>query len=99
MALTATITKFSVQERPGQNDFEATIKVVVQDETAEVLLDQNYSERYNSSVPISTIKQKIQDKFVADWNKYKSEKTILDAAAFDTLVSELQAEANIYINQ
>lgn len=98
MALTATITKFSVEELHGANDFEATIKVVIQDEAAEVLLERNYSERYNSTTDIDTIKAKLQTKFVEDWNKYKSEQSILDATAFDDLVTELQTTANTYIN-
>jgi len=99
MANTATITKFSVDELHGANDFTAAIQVVVQDSEAKVLLDKTYSERYNSSTAIDTIKQKLQAKFVVDWNKYKAEKAIFDAGAFDTLVSELQTTANVFVNQ
>lgn len=98
MALTATITKGEVDKVPGHNDFNASINVVVINESAEVLLEKNYSERYNSDTPLETIKQDLQNKFVADWNKRKSELEIKDAAAFDTLVSELQVAANTFIN-
>lgn len=99
MALTATITKFSIEKRPGVNDFTATINVEVKDEAAIVLFDKNYSERYNSSTSLNSIKQSLQDKFVKDWDEYKSEKAIFDAATFDALVSDLQSAANTYINQ
>jgi len=99
MALTATITKFSVEKRPGFNDFECTINVEIVDEAATVLFDRQYSEKYNSSTALDSIRQKLQNKFVADWNEYKSEQNIFDNSAFDTLVNDLQTAANVFINQ
>jgi hypothetical protein len=99
MALTATITKFSVNKRPGHNDFECTINVEIVNESAVVLLEKKYSERYNSDTSIGTIKANFQSRIVSDWNQYEGEQTIFDAAAFDTLVGELQTAANTYVNQ
>ncbi len=99
MALTATITKFSVDKKPGHNDFECTINVEVVDESAVVLFGEKYSERYNSDTALSVIKAGLQAKFITDWGKYTSEQAIFDAPAFDTLVGELQTTANTYINQ
>jgi hypothetical protein len=96
--LTATITKFSVDKRPGHNDFECTINVEIVNESAVILFERKYSERYNSDVSIGTIKTKFQTKIASDWDRYESEQTIFDAVVFDTMVGELQTAANTYIN-
>ena len=80
-------------------DYQVIIHVVVTDGvTSEILLEEDYSERYNSSTPVSTIQAKLQDQIKVDWDKLKAEKVIFDAAAFNTVVAEIQTAATTYIN-
>lgn len=65
----------------------------------EVLLEGDYSERYYSALDVDTVKTKLQSQIVADWNKHVAEQALFDAAAFDTMVSEIEIAANTYINQ
>lgn len=98
MALEATVSKASVSKL-NDDDYQVTIHVLVVDELEVVLLDKDYSERYYSATTVESIKLKLQNKILDDWNKLVSEKTIFDAAAFDTIVLEIQTAANNYINQ
>ena len=97
MALTVEITKASVNQET-EDDFTASIHVVVKDEAEAIIFDKTYSERYFSQLDLDVIKQKLQDQFTADWNKHVAEQDILNAAQFDALVAELETDANIYIN-
>lgn len=99
MAYTATVIKQSVEKAAGSNDYIVMIHVVIEDETPEVVFEKDYSERYNSSTSIGDIKTEFQNRIQADWDKHVAEKTIYDAAAFDTMVSQIQSAANTYINQ
>jgi len=94
---TATITKQSV-EKLNANDYRVTIHVLIED-GAETLLEKDYSERYYDQLSVGTIRTKLQDKIAADWDEYEAEQAIFDAAAFDTMVSQIQTVANNYINQ
>jgi len=98
MALQATVSKASVSKL-NEDDYQVTIHLVVTDELAEIILEKDYSERYYSSLSVDAVKSKLQNQILDDWNKLVSEKTIFDAVAFDTMVSEIQDAANTYINQ
>lgn len=98
MALTAVITKASVNKLTPQ-DYRIEINATITDETATVLLEKSYSERWFSQIDINTIKTKLQSKIKEDWDKYVAEKEKYDAAAFDTMVGEIQTASNNYINQ
>ena len=98
MAYIINISKQDVQ-RLNSLDYQVAIHVVVTDgATSEIILEKDYSERYNSSTPVSTIQAKLQDQIKADWDKLKAEKVIFDAAAFNTVVAEIQTAATAYIN-
>ena len=98
MALTAVITKV-FPRKLNPHDFTIEIHAAITDETAEVLLEKNYSTRWYSAISLDSIKAKLQEQFKADWDKYIDEKAKYDAVQFDTLVSEIQTAANNYINQ
>lgn len=93
---TAEIIKQSVTKL-NDKDYQVTIHVVIS-EGAEVLLEKDYSERYYSDLSVGTIKTKLQAKIAADWDEYEAEQNLYDATAFDTMVSEIQTAANVYIN-
>ena len=95
---TATITKQSVTKLTD-TDYQVTIHIVIKDDLDVILLEKDYSERYYSALQVSEVKTKLQTQLVADWDKYKAEQIIFNAAQFDTVVSEIQTAANIYINQ
>lgn len=97
MALTAVITKASVKKLTS-HDYQVKIKATITDETATVLLEKNYSTRWYSSIDIDSIKVKLQTKLKDDWDEYVAEKAKYDAAAFGTMVSEIQIATNNYIN-
>lgn len=98
MALEVTVSKASVSKL-NDDDYQVTINVLIVDELAEIILDKNYSERYYSATTVESIKLKLQDQILEDWNKLVSEKSIFDAVAFDTMVTEIQDTANNYVNQ
>ena len=95
---TAIITKQSVT-KVTDTDYQVTIHVVVTDDAENILLEKDYSERYYSALQVDDIKVKLQNQLVDDWDKYVAEQNIFTAAQFDTVVSEIQAAANTYINQ
>ena len=98
MAYTAIVTKQSVEKTTGADDYLVTVHVVVENEASEVVFEKDYSKRYNSNITIGDIRTAFQDRIQADWDKFLSEKTIYDAAAFDTMVTQIQSTANTYIN-
>ena len=98
MAYTSTITKQSVSKVKGVDDYIVRINVSIEDETPVVVFEKEYDMRYNSNTTIGDIQSGFQSQIQADWDGYVAEKTILDAVAFDTMVSQLQSAANTYIN-
>ena len=97
MAYTATITKQSVEKTLGFDDFKVTIHVVI-DDGVDTIFGNEYSQIYNTSKTLDDIKAGFQAMILVDWDKYVSENVIYDAVQFNTLVSELQTTANVYIN-
>jgi len=95
---TAIITKQSVT-KVTDTDYQVTIHVIITDDIENILLEKDYSERYYSALEVSEVKAKLQAQMITDWDKYVAEQTIFNAAAFDTVVSEIQTAANVYINQ
>ena len=107
MTLLATVTKQSVHQLTA-DDYTITIHVVViddlitddpdTDENEQVIFEKDYSERYYSALDVDTVKMKLQQQIIVDWNRTVAESAIYDAVAFDTMVSEIQTTANNYIN-
>ena len=97
MANTATITKQSV-EKLNTKDYRVTVHVVIRNTANEIILEQDYSERYFSDLSVGDIKLKLQSQIAADWDEYITEQNIYNAAAFDTMVNQIQTAANSYIN-
>jgi len=93
---TATVTKQKV-ERQEPDDYIVTIHVLIEAGGVK-LLEKNYSARYHASLPVSVVKTNLQNQMILDWNKIKEEATVFDAAAFDTMVAEIQTTANTVIN-
>ena len=100
MAYTSLITKNFPVKEGGADDFTASIHVLITDNDNgdAIVLDKDYSVTYNTNTDLADVKAIFQARFVADWQKFLSEKAIYDAVKFDTLVSELQTTANSYIN-
>jgi len=97
MVLEVTVSKASAS-RLNDDDYQVTIHVVIVDETEAIILEKDYSERYYSATSVDSVKLKLQNRLLNDWNTLVSEKSIFDAAAFDTMVSEIQDAANNHIN-
>lgn len=98
MVLEVTVSKASVSKL-NDDDYQVTINVLVVNELEEIILEKNYSERYYTAITVDSIKLKLQNKILEDWNKLVSEQSIFDAVAFDTMVTEIQTAANNYVNQ
>jgi hypothetical protein len=97
MALTATVTKASVSKLT-ESDYQIKMHVVIIDESANVLLEKDYSERWYSALAVNTIKIKLQNQLKVDWDRHVSEQEKYDAAQFDTMITEIQTAVNTYIN-
>jgi len=95
---TATVTKQSV-EKLNEDDYQISIHAVFRNDTDDIVIEKDYSERYFSALSVDTIKQKLQDQMIIDWDEYVAEQVIFNAPAFDTMVDEIQTAANTYINQ
>lgn len=97
-AYTAVIEKVSVN-KINQHLYNVTIKMTVNDGQSDVFTVEA-SERYSSSeTDLSGIKARLIEKIKADWDKYAAEHDIFSAAAFDSMVNQIQTTANAYINQ
>ena len=98
MAYTATVTKQNVTKL-NESDYQVTIHVMItNDITSEVILEKDYSERYYSALDVVTIRSRLQQQILDDWNKYIAEQNIYNRAVFDSMVSDIQTVANTYIN-
>lgn len=98
MAYTAVVTKQAVS-KIGNNLYQASIKLVVNDGTSDVF-EATASAKYNPNSPdLNAIKAALLADVQAKWDKFADEQGIYTAAAFDTMVSEIQTTANTYINQ
>ena len=94
---TAVITKQSVIKL-NSDDYTVTIHAVFRNDADEIVIEKDYSERYYSALDVDAVKAKLQDQMITDWDEYVAEQIIFDAAAFDTMVDEIQTAANTYIN-
>jgi len=97
MAYTATVTKQSVS-KVSNLIFNVTINVVVNDGVSDVF-ESAASENYNTNeADMNGIKARLLKQFKDKWDKYAEEHNIFSAAAFDTIVGQIQSTANTYIN-
>lgn len=98
MAYTAVVTKESVS-KISDKIYQCSIKVVVNDGASDVF-EATASEQYNTnSTNLTDVKNRLIAKIKEQWDKYADEHDIFSAAAFDTMVGEIQTAANVYINQ
>lgn len=98
MALSVTITK-AVPKKQNETDYKVPIHVEIKNEASEVIFEKYYYERWYSTLDLDILEESFQAKIKADWDTYKSEQAKYNAAQFDTLVSNLETTAAIYINQ
>ncbi len=97
MAYTATVTKQAISKVRG-TVYSASITMVVSDEVGEVFT-ATASGQYNSSEPdLARLKDELISSLASQWDKYASENNLFTAAAFDTIVGQIQSAANAYIN-
>lgn len=98
MAYTAVVEKLSVT-KISSTLFNASIKMTVNDGQSDIF-ETTVSEQYNTNAPdLTGIEDRLKDKLVERWDKFAAENDIFTAAAFDTMVSNIQSAANTYINQ
>jgi len=97
MANTVVVTKKSVT-RTG-SFFMITLRVVVND-GAEDVLDMNLSAKYNpASGSYDNAIDEIKNEFKKRWAEYLNNKAIFDSAVLDSTISDLQTQANLFVNQ
>lgn len=96
MAYTSTVTKSAV-EQLTEVDFKLTIDVVINDGAEDVFTDTFFT-RYNNTTSISDVRTALQDKIKVKWDAYVAEKAILDAAAFDTMCTNIEGALDTYTN-
>ena len=87
MALTATVTKKSVTEVQDKL-WNVTINMILKDGTTEVL-NKDYALHYRPGDSIAAKQATWIAMMQADIDKYKSEKTIFNAAALNTVVTNV----------
>jgi len=89
MALTATVTKKSVTEVQSKL-WTVTINMILKDGTSEVL-NKDYAINYRPGDSIAAKKNAWIAMMQADIDKYKGEKTIKNASALNTVVTNVKA--------
>ena len=87
MVLTATVTKKSVMEVQSKL-WNVTLNMTLKDGTTEVL-NKDYALHYRPGDSIAAKKKLWIATMQADIDKYKSEKTIFNAAALNTVVTNV----------
>lgn len=98
MAYTAVITKQSVR-KISVTTYEASIQMVVNDGQSDVFTE-TASAKYNSNAPdMSAIKSALQSELIEKWDKWQAEQNVFEAAAFNTMIGQIQTAANNYVNQ
>lgn len=96
-AYTATITKQSVVKQG--NFYRITLNVTINDEVSDVL-DFQVTAKYSPNAPnMDAIKADLRQQMLAKWDEYKANNQVFTHPALDTVVSDLQTQANFYINQ
>lgn len=96
MAYTIEITKQPVKKQTDV-DMIITINVVIKEDGSEIL-NNNYSERYNSTVSVDSVKSKLLAKINNDWQNYKAEQAIFSAAAFDNMIADMISISTTVLN-
>ena len=97
MANTAIVTKQSItQDSSGM--YTVTIQMVVNDGASDIFTG-TASAKYNDNSPdLGAVKANLQGQIQDQWDKFTDENTLFNAAAFDTMVSQIQTAANTYVN-
>ncbi len=89
MALTATVAKKSVQYvQPSLHSI--TFNLSLKEDTTEVLSKDFTIQYHAGDAPSQKVAQMVSE-MQEEIDKYKSQKTIFNAAALDTAVSNIQA--------
>ena len=97
MPYTALITKGEVRKSSGAI-YSVSVNYTINDGTVDVLTG-TVNTKYNSNAPdLSVTKAELQNQIKEAWDKYVAEQGVKTAAAFDTIISQIQTAANGYIN-
>ena len=98
MAYTATVTKESVKQDSKRDYlYTITIKMVVNDGESDVF-EKTASADYNDRSPdLSAVKSQLISQLSAKWDLYAAENNLYTAAAFDTMLTQIGAAANTYV--
>jgi len=97
MAFTVTMTKENVSIA-ANGIYSITMGMTVNDGTDDVFVT-SLTEKYKaSSGDLDSFKAQIQDELKARWDKFAAEQAVLSSAALDTVLGEVQAAANTYVN-
>ena len=97
MAYTVAITKGEVR-KGNKAIYSVNIDYTINDGTV-IVLSGTASTKYNSNAPdLTAIKADFERQMQEAWDKYKAEQIVKTAAAFDTMVSDIQTAANAYVN-
>ena len=93
MELTTTITKKAVTS--GQEGlYQITLNMKYQD-GATVLLDQDFSESYKTGQAFSAVFFNMKEKMKKAIRQYKETQVVLNAAALDTIVTNLNSTVGV----
>ena len=96
MAFTPTVTKVGVR-KIGNNLYNVSIALTVNDGQADVF-ETTVSEKYNTGKPdLSGLKARLIAGLQEQWDQFAAEHNLFTAAAFDSMISDIQTAANSYI--
>jgi len=98
MAYTAVVEKKSVN-KISDNIYSVSVELTVNDGQDDVF-STTASAKYNSNTAnMDDIKSALTADIKDKWDKWAAENNIYTASAFNTMVGEIQTQANNYINQ
>ena len=98
MAYTPTVTKSTVTKLSDVL-YNITVSISISDGVSTVF-ERTASAKYNTNAgDMESLKAALIADVKNDWDKWKAEDNVFNAAAFDTLVSDMTTTINTYINQ
>ena len=98
MAYTVTLSKVSVTQ-VASVIYDATIRCRINDGVSDVV-DTQVTVRHNTnSATLNSFMDLLRAELVKVWDKFRTEQNLLHAAALNTALGTVQAQANTYVNQ
>lgn len=98
MANIVTMTKGAVSLNVDTGIYSVPVNFIINDGASDILVG-TVNTKYNPTEPdLVGIENRLKSDIKSAWDKYVAEIAVRDAAAFDTMITSLESQANAYVN-